>query len=271
MAKAKTVKKVTKKTNDNLGFKLGDQKTVDTLKKADSQSGSYRLDYGNEINIFALVSPDFELIKEHWLTVNGETKRFACTVHETGSMSDIASRWGYDDCPVCLHAKAIFQAVPKESKDILDKKKRSLAMDITAKPKYVFLATKGDYTSSFRAGQKKITPFFNKDVVVRPFELSKHAYGLLEKEVMDNNFSPEDLVGMPINFVGTSGVEGKRKYSKIDTIVMYPKHRIRVPKNNSSDLSSLKKVLRKDMTVFLAKWEKEFPKMVAGISKKRKR
>ncbi len=243
---------------------LGDAESSARYEAASADESIYRLTYSDAVNMFALIHPDFLGVKEHWIKIGEDTTKVVCGVHETGEDQKIFSRWGYPEgCELCALASRLFDEAPKDSKDAMDIKKRKIARDIKANLSYYLFAVKGEGDAKRVKGKRILEPYF-ENRIVRKLVLSQAAFKTFYDAFKDSDFTPADVPGLPVNFVGGKNEGG---FSQIQSIEFYPKFRINeipdVPIHfgglDVCDLNVIAKIAKA--------WSAELPKLLAGSRK----
>lgn len=270
-AKATRNKKVTDvNEHQNLVYTLGDEQSELQYEAAISDESVYRLKYGEPVNMFALVHPEFILVQEHWLKIGKDTYRVVCKVHDTNDPHKIANKWGFPEgCEFCAIKQRLYEEAPKDSKDAIDIRKRKIAKDVQAKASYYLYAIKGEGDTKRLRGKKIIEPFF-ENFIVRKLQLTKDAFDKFYtayKEFKEQGFTSKDIIGLPVNFAGGTNEGG---FTSIQSVEFYPKFKIKlsdipdVPKT----FGALDLVNSEQIDELLEKWNADYPKMLAGRSAK---
>lgn len=244
-------------------FTLGDSKS-EALYDSTVSGSNYRLKYGDPINIYALVHPDFLMVQEHWIKIGEDNYRLVCPVHLTNDPAKIGSRWGYPEgCKLCALKQTLYEEAPKDSKDAMDRKKRSVAYEISAKPAYYIFATQGEGDTKRIRGKKIISPYFESDVV-RKLILSKDAFTQFRNAFREQGFNSEDVPGLPVNFVGGKNAGGREQIQKVE---FYKEFRLKKVPDASKDFGGIDKVNLSQIDEVYEKLQIELPSLLSGIKR----
>lgn len=242
-------------------FTLGGE----SYEAAISDEAMYRLKYDQPINMYAILSPDFLGAKEHWVPVGDDkVEKVVCGVHTSGDNTKIFSKWGYPEgCPICAIAQRLYEEAPKESKDIVDVKKRSIAKDIYARLTYYLWAVKGDADTRRVGGRKVLEPYFEK-MVPRRLILSRDAFDKFYKAYKDSGLTSDDAYGLPVNFQGGKNEGG---FSSIQVVELFPKYRLKEIPEFNANWGALTHVTMDYLHKIAADFENYLPKILSGLNR----
>lgn len=205
-------------------YQLGDNESMDGYEAGKEGSGGiFKIDYSASDNIFALVSPAWLSVQEHWIKIGDDRHKLVCAVHLTNDAQKILNKWGYPDgCPFCAFKQQIFEGTEKEDKDPTTIAKRDIAKDISSKLTNYMYAMKGVIGTSKRIrGERIITPTF-EDNTVKKLALSRDAFDQFLEEFRKQGLNTVDAFGIPVNFI--TGTKGNQTIPSVQRIEFYPKY-----------------------------------------------
>lgn len=260
------VKKETEK--DRNLFSLGDDESDQTLDVAFSDDSYLKLENDKGHNIFALLSPDFKFIQQHWIDKEGERDRVLCGVHSTNDPKIIAKGFSPDHCKFCDIVLTLYRQA-KESGDKFGEKKKKLANDTRSKASVLYIATKGEANKK-RVGSKRVLEPFFDTIIPGYLQLTESSSEMLRSEFRGQGFSGKDAIGLPVNFERGKKTS-KAIYSQVMEVQFFPKFRIKEIPEKLPDFSGFavwNDETSKDLKEKSDKWLKDLGKLLASRDKK---
>ncbi len=220
---------------------------------------------------------DYEFIHEHWVAIDGKIERLVCNAmaieDEDVRAAQLENTFGYvEGCKFCKSKMDLYNNHDKESKDAVDVNARLIAGKISAKISVYLAVIEGKLDIFREKGSKKTEtePLFSKKIagglIGRRLKLDIDTFEILEKAILKEDVSTEDLIGTPFNLVGGyRKKKGKFTYDAIERAELYPKHKLKslLPKNNIS-FEHLLKCDQEKMDRVHELFERALPDLLSG-------
>jgi len=217
---ARTKSKV-EEPNPTAYHQLGDQESMASYEASkEGSAGVYRIDYKQSDSVFALVSPAWLSVQEHFIKIGDKIHRLVCPVHATQDEQKIMNTWGYSEgCPFCRFKQEIYESTDKDDADPVTKARRSIAKDISSNLITYLFAIKGQVVLEKVRGKRIPTPDFT-DAIAKKLSLSKDAFEKFYTAFKESGLNSKDVIGLPVNFI--IGKSDKATFSSVQRVEFYP-------------------------------------------------
>lgn len=252
-------------------FELGNERDDALMDSRGSGAQFLKMDNVNGPNIFGLFHNRYFTKVEHWLELEGERASAICAVHASSDPKKIVKGKDVDSCPWCARVEELFAESKEDPDSAIGKKKKEIALDLKAKPNFIFIAAKGEADITRAGAQRVIKPFFDNIEDYGLLPLSGASFDMLRAQVNKDGLSGQDLIGMPVNFQRGKKSD-KVRFAQVLEVQFFPKDKVKVPDVDPDQEFAGLAVYDADKSAEqFAKWELEFAEMFDEVKTPAKR